>query len=219
MGWWSTNIMGGDTPLDFQSKVYEELGKSQFPNGFDGDEYEPTPEDFNSNPNLYDKLFTEEFRRNWGKDSYNIAKQVFAYMLMKAGGKMTDEVRAETTQACDDDEWANDDLERAAHIRNLKSHIQNYDHSPVTNLEQDYGVFGAIQQGESPQLDLEVMKVNMEKELQELKNEELMYYETANIQINAPRSLIQLSTGTKINLLEKYLNLPISSFPLVKEMS
>jgi len=30
MGWWSTDIMGGDTPLDFKSEIYDKLGLDQF---------------------------------------------------------------------------------------------------------------------------------------------------------------------------------------------
>jgi len=56
----------------------------------------------------------------------------------------------------------------------------------------------------------------MSEELAELKSDERMYYETATVFANAPLALIQLGIGTRINLLEKYLGLPISTFPLKK---
>jgi hypothetical protein len=35
MGWWSYDIMGGDTPLDYESFIYEILKVEKFPEGTD----------------------------------------------------------------------------------------------------------------------------------------------------------------------------------------
>lgn len=56
----------------------------------------------------------------------------------------------------------------------------------------------------------------MKEELEELKSDERMYYATATVFSNAPLAMIQLGIGTRINILEKYLDLPISTFPLKK---
>ena len=61
------------------------------------------------------------------------------------------------------------------------------------------------------------MVYEMQKELKELKSDERIYYSTATVFENAPLALIQVQLGTKINLLEKYLGLPISKFPLKDE--
>ena len=31
MGWWSTDIMGGDTPLDFEDEIFGICGVEKFP--------------------------------------------------------------------------------------------------------------------------------------------------------------------------------------------
>ena len=102
MGWWSESIMGGDEPLDLQSVIYRFCGKEQFPDDSDN-EYKLTAKDFNDNPNIYQDIIG--FKDRDGKD-LDIEKQVFAYMIMEAGGIMSDLIRFKTTQACDNDEWA-----------------------------------------------------------------------------------------------------------------
>lgn len=214
MGWWSTNIMGGDSPLDIQSYIYNLSGLSQFPDGYDQDERKFKPEDFDNNPDLYSKLM--EKIKNYDEDSKGIATQVFAYMLMEAGGSMSDELREKAMESCDSDEWAMEDPERRERVQNLKKHIENYDGQPVKDLEQDYGVFAAISKKLNPEIDLEVMKARMEEELKELKADERMYYPSASVVTNAPLALVQTSMEAKINLLERMLELPVSTFPLTK---
>lgn len=219
MGWWSSDIMGGDSPLDIQAEIYDLVGKEQFPEG-SNEEVKLTAEDFNSHPELFDKM--KDMQKIWGCDE-EIIMQVFAYLLMKAGGTMSDEVRAETTQACDNDYWAygneadgeEGDDERREHIEKLKAHIESYRNEPA-NLEEDKGLFSKLAEHMNPGLniDFEVMKADMEKELKELKSDGRLSYPDASVMINAPLALIQVDLKARIHTLEKHLKLPSSKFPL-----
>lgn len=58
------------------------------------------------------------------------------------------------------------------------------------------------------------IKTRLLNELRELKADERMYYPSATVFENAPLALIQIASEAKINLIEKTLGIPFSSFPL-----
>jgi len=59
-----------------------------------------------------------------------------------------------------------------------------------------------------------VTKQEIKNKIAELKNDERLYYPSANLFSNAPLALIQLDLGAKINSLEWVIGLPLSKFPL-----
>lgn len=49
-----------------------------------------------------------------------------------------------------------------------------------------------------------------------IKMDERLYYPSANINVNGPLAIIQISLGIELQTLERYLGLPISKLPLKK---
>lgn len=53
--------------------------------------------------------------------------------------------------------------------------------------------------------------------LAELKRDDRLYYPAATVSENAPLALVQCTLEATINILEEILELPKSSFPLIKK--
>ena len=105
MGWWSDDIMGGDTPLDIQSFIYDSVGLQQFPEGSD-DEVEIPKDKFK-----YGKIvaFLTKDDDYWIKgDTGNIFHQVLGVMMMKSGAPINKTLKAKMIKSAENDEWANE---------------------------------------------------------------------------------------------------------------
>jgi len=217
MGWWSTKIMGGDTPWDYEDLIYDICGVEKWPENMpEGSPQKEIPK------TIFDKNMKEIIMRV-EDDGYEteIGFQVLAYVAMRSGAKMSDYLKEKTIQACIDDEWAKTDEERSDSVNRLKVHIEKYDGNPVTDLEKDYGVFAEIAESGVAErvnkgIELGII-MRLESKLAELKSDERLTYPTATILENAPLALIQLGMESQIHLLEDLLELPKSKFPLVKK--
>lgn len=122
MGWWSTDIMGGDSPLDWEDAFYRICEVQKFTKDFS---------------NILD-LPKEAIESNWDKliqeiDGYDseIGWQVLAVKAMAVGVNIPDHVMEKMIWACDEDCWAKEDLERAQNVSGLKAALQVYDGTPI----------------------------------------------------------------------------------------
>jgi hypothetical protein len=133
MGWWSTTIMGGDSPLDFEDAFY---GICQFEK-WDDSKQVPIPAEvlMSHLPQILDRI---EENRDW-KWELQIGYQVLGVMLMKAGCEISPGLKGKIIQSALEDEWAQGDGERMRHCQKFAKQIQSYEGSP-TKVDQE-GLF------------------------------------------------------------------------------
>lgn len=119
MGSWSATIMGGDTPYDIESIIYEELGITKYPD--DGPEVKHVDiriqlekkQDY-----LLKLLASNEY--DWAEGEQLL---ILGYVMCSAGAKINQPVKDCIIQACEQDEWAQRDNERWAYVSQLKEAV------------------------------------------------------------------------------------------------
>lgn len=121
MGWWSTNIMGGDTPLDFEDEFFGICKVEKFPEP--GKMNELSKEDF---ANHLDKML-ESIHKSQYEDTVNIGYQVLAVLMLKAGAFISADLQDFMMQACENDEWAQESDERKIETNGLFFALLSYD--------------------------------------------------------------------------------------------
>ena len=128
MGWWSTTIMGGDTPLDMQHAIGKHLG------GEIGKESLELAQEELAQTGI------DAILNRWGCgkpdeafyiDKKSIGFQVLAYLMLQHGCEIKPEVKALMLENIPKDEWAAEDTERKTHIDNLIQALENYNGEPV----------------------------------------------------------------------------------------
>lgn len=119
MGWWSTSIMGGDTPLDFEDEFFGICKVEKFPE--EGGMASLTKEDI---ANHLDEML--EVVHKW-KSEQNIGYQVLAVTMLKAGAFISGDLRDFMMQACENDEWAQESDERKVATDGLFNALASYD--------------------------------------------------------------------------------------------
>jgi hypothetical protein len=141
MGWWSTDIMGGDTPLDFESELYHHAGVKQFDE--DCNSPDLTAEDIARALPAYLSEVAEKYEI---AEDRPVALQVLAYFMMKTGCPISEELKARFHQAADDDEWASEDEERFRVMQEFKAALDS--HQPGQSLTlPTKGLFQTIFEG------------------------------------------------------------------------
>lgn len=132
MGWWSEDVMGGDTPLDLQSFIYNALDIKQYPDkDYEGEIVIP------SNVYDYDKIVKhlakdDEYWLNGNTN--NIFHQVLGVMMMESGAPISDELKANIIIGAEKDQWANEDGGdelRKKIMDSLIETIKSYDGTPT----------------------------------------------------------------------------------------
>jgi hypothetical protein len=138
MGWWSTDIMGGDTPLDFEDTFFDICGVEKFPEI--GKANELTKEDFAAHLNeIVDFLDADK----WGES--NIGYQVLAVGMLRAGAFISGDLQDFMMQACENDEWAKENEERAVATQGLFNALSQYDNeTPI--IIKSRGLFEVMAQ-------------------------------------------------------------------------
>ena len=118
MGWWSVDIMGGDTPLDVEDAIYDLADIEKYP-----DDAEPNevPKEFYTKENV-NKIIEE----TKDLDSF-INLQVLAIMMMQVGAVITDDLKQSMITACKKDHWSKSDTERKQKTKALKKALKSYD--------------------------------------------------------------------------------------------
>lgn len=121
MGWWSTTVMGGDTPLDFEGDMLIDIcglaHDDYLENG-----YAPYRHTIESH---IDELVA--YCDKHDGDDQNIAFQVLGVILMGSGAAMSADVKEQIEVGINMDEWADEDSERKEHMRDYLYAVHNYD--------------------------------------------------------------------------------------------
>lgn len=119
MGWWSTDIMGGDSPLDWEGDFYDVCGVDMWI----GNKQKPlTKEILEKNISaMVSKVENEKYA-----EDRNIGFQVIGVLLMKSGSVIDPTLKKKITQACKDDEWAKEDDERKASVNSFMEKLKEY---------------------------------------------------------------------------------------------
>jgi hypothetical protein len=126
MGWWSHDILGGDTPLDFKDEIFGICGVEEFPES--GKRNELTSEDISSK--LGDIISMIENTR-FG-ETY-IGYQVLSVLMMKTGTAIPESLFPMLEDACFMDEWAKESDERKESVYGLLAALRAYDNqTPIT---------------------------------------------------------------------------------------
>jgi len=159
MGWWSTDLMGGDSPLDWQGALYDKLDIPYFDEDHtnvgthDGiSEIRPKEMSRTTQNNLIQYILdsTESSYEKYGEcDSRSIGMQVLSLMILKSGAKMTKKNKTELSKWIKLDEWGKENDERKDHIDDLLNAIEKYDGKPM--YYKGKGLFQAIGEGLSGQ--------------------------------------------------------------------
>jgi hypothetical protein len=119
MGWWSTDIMGGDSPLDFEDEIFDICGVEKFPSK--GNRNELTREDISDNLGAIVSMIEED------KYEPGIGYQVLSVMMMKAGAKIPESLFPLLEDACHTDSWAKESEDRKESVDGLLAALRAYD--------------------------------------------------------------------------------------------
>jgi len=141
MGWWSTDILGGDSPLDWKSALYNKID-IQYEDNFGYRTLKPNDMSNKTQNNLIQYVLesTQKSFDEWGEcDSRSIAMQVIALMVIESGAKVTKKNKKELSKWIKLDDWATEDDERKDNIDDLLSVIKEYDSTPM--IYQGKGLF------------------------------------------------------------------------------
>jgi len=117
MGWWSTDIMGGDTPLDFEDEIFDICKVEKFPD--EGGRNELSKEDIEQN--LGEILAMLE------KSNDYIGYQVLSVLMMKTGARIPESLFSLLEDSCHLDEWAKESDERKESVDGLLAALRAYD--------------------------------------------------------------------------------------------
>lgn len=133
MGWWSDDVMGGDTPLDLQSFIYDALDINQYP---EGDEDISIPADAFDYKKIVKYLKDREGNDYWLKgDTGNIFHQVLGIMMMESGAPINKTLKAKMIKAAKLDDWACEgDEDRRDKMDSFISVLNQYDSSTPTKI-------------------------------------------------------------------------------------
>ena len=120
MGCWSTDILGGDTPMDFEDEIYDICKVEKFK----GEKINNIPSEILEKNMVSIMEMINEYD---GDDEWNIGYQVLAVLMLASGSPIRVDLKSNMIKACNDDEWSNDDSERRQKVNALKEAINKYD--------------------------------------------------------------------------------------------
>jgi hypothetical protein len=142
MGWWSTDVLGGDPPLDMLGVIEDQLGVSDLYPLAALSEAQRTELVAVLDPRTVDALVVE---LAGAAGDNGIGLQVLAAVVMAAGAAMGETLREAALRAARDDEWASEDEERRESMDDLAKAAREYqDGEPVVLAHT--GLFEKIRQ-------------------------------------------------------------------------
>ena len=120
MGWWSTDILGGDTPLDFLYEIGQMVDSEDL---YTERDIDGVKEKLEGLIPCIDKgtVFEED------EYEFYIGYQVLAVKMLEYGVKLPEKTKKALIHYINEDEWAKEDEERKETIENLISAIKNHD--------------------------------------------------------------------------------------------
>lgn len=146
MGWWSTEIMGGDTPMDWEDHFFTIC---------DADKYDDDGNLIKIKKDVFAKKLKHLVNRiDIVKHEPQIGWQVLAVMMMEAGAKIPDDIKEQMVLSCETDPWSKENPERKTHTEALKATLNTYEDKPIKF--QFKGLFAVI--GERLAKDKEGLK-------------------------------------------------------------
>jgi hypothetical protein len=151
MGWWGTNVMEGDTPMDSECDINDVIGDihAEKTNGERFDPYEDGGEEIVQavlkQEGSAERILASIIANTTEGDEYrHISLQVLGEMIVCYGGLMPDSVRAAAIKGAEDDEWAACDEERKQSMNVYIERIRKYDGTALEPVSQ--GLFGKIEE-------------------------------------------------------------------------
>ena len=132
MGWWSTTIMGGDTPLDYQSDLTDIISGGYLTGN------DITAAQFENMDEVFVNGKIESLVKN--KDDRSIMYQVLMVMAMRVGAKLSSKLKLLAISNIRNDEWQFEDSERKEVIDNLIQTLNQYDGSIRVKVKSE-GLF------------------------------------------------------------------------------
>ena len=123
MGWWSTSIMGGDSPLDFEDEFYGIAGVDKYPER--GTRNELSKEVVEKN---FDKFVSVVKKCDYEPE---VGWQVLAVVALSAGIDIPVSAMAEMKHACMNDPWAKENDSRKRSVESLLDALNNYNGTPI----------------------------------------------------------------------------------------
>lgn len=128
MGWWSKDIMGGDSPLDMKDEIFGICEVDEFPE--DDSIVSLKKSDFEKNEEKIIEFLRKQ-KNNPYYDERAIGFQVLGVLMMKAGATISEELKAEILENSKTDSWAKEDDERKAIVDNFHQALEQYNGTPV----------------------------------------------------------------------------------------
>ena len=132
MGWWSTTIMGGDTPLDYQGNLTDIISGGYLTNN------DITAAQFENMDEVFVNGKIESLVKC--KDSRSIMYQVLMVMAMRVGAKISSKLKLLAISNIRNDEWQFEESERKQAIDNLIQTLNQYDGSVRVKVKSE-GLF------------------------------------------------------------------------------
>jgi hypothetical protein len=139
MGWWSTTIMGGDTPLDFEAVFYRLLGIEMYPKNSSKQKKIPKAKLEKAQDKIVRKIKSME-KDGWDSE---IGFQAMGVVMMEAGAKISDKNKKLILNAAKKDSWAKEDKGRRKHINSFVLALQSYDGTEPVIITSE-GLFEAF---------------------------------------------------------------------------
>lgn len=146
MGWWSTTIMGGDTPLDFKSEFYDVIKMDQFK-----DKGPKVKKAFEDAQKQFIDGEVDNIMNRWGCgkpneefyiDHKSIGFQVLAVLMMENGCEIDPALKALMLEWIPKDAWAQEDNERKRRVNDLLKKVNGYKGQHTTVIDE--GLFDAF---------------------------------------------------------------------------
>lgn len=133
MGWWSTEINGGDTPMDIEGSLAEFMGLDEMSDDFDGvvASGKLTAEIVNAFLSDNDSFWIKSMHKS---DDLSVLYTVLGELLMEAGAPITEEFRALIIEHAETDRWAKENPERQVVIEEFCEAMENYVDGTPTEL-------------------------------------------------------------------------------------
>jgi hypothetical protein len=125
MGWWSTSIMGGDSPLDWEDEIYALSGVEKWQE--DSDKMAKIPKG-RLEANLPKILKVIGRTKGWDNQ---IGHQVLGVLIMRSGCDMDEALKTEIISAAENDEWAQEDTSRRKDCEDFANKIKAYMGKPT----------------------------------------------------------------------------------------
>lgn len=138
MGWFGTDVFGGDTPMDELNTIEDVIGvENLYP--VDAIEDKDKVAD---GLMRHKAVLLQELNNKKGWEQ-SIAIQVLAATFMAVGAPFPAGLRVRAINAAKNDEWGREDSERFADMNDFAVAVQNYDNKTPTVLNHE-GLFQKI---------------------------------------------------------------------------